>query len=151
MSKKITKREIERTRGGIKNVFCNGFIVCIHVGLYVYNWILSWGKDMRWVESWAKTHKDPPGSNVTWHPNIDSMRWLLRWNLSPDPQIDIKERSLPQRALELTFRADSLSDQSSTVKVLALQLTHWSHFLSEYESTAFSYHSCTCFTFNGIF
>lgn len=46
MIKKITKRKIEGSRGGIKSVFCNGFNVCVHIGLCVYNWILSWGKDI---------------------------------------------------------------------------------------------------------
>lgn len=38
------------------------------------------------------------------------------WVISLDPRDNVKD---PQRALELTFRAGSLSDQLPTVKVLA--------------------------------
>lgn len=129
-------------------------LICVCTCLFVYRylvWTLSWGKDVSVeLKVRLKSLKHPFSSLVIWYSKIDRLNWLLGIILHWSSLLTPKVTSETLRERE-NSRASSLSDQLPTVKVLAWQLTHWSHLLSQNESTAFSYHSCTHFISNGIF
>lgn len=112
------------------------YCICVHVCLPTHPWILSWGKN-RSTGLKVRLKKCSPKPNATLHSNLNRVGWLPGLILHGSFLLTSQITSKTLRAIELTFRAGSMSDQLPTVKVLALQWTHWSHFFSQYELTAF--------------
>lgn len=147
----ITKIRVRKHEGAFRLSTWGTYCICVHVCLPTHPWILSWGKNGS-TGLKVRLKKCSSKPNATWHSNINRVGWLPGLILHGSFLLTSQITSKTLRALELTFRAGSLSDQLPTVKVLALQWTHWSHFFfSIWINSLFLNHPCTRFTSNGIF